>query len=134
MLEISTGIVCRIIDRAREFHAQEGVVIPDTASGSELDSDQVMQVLAAHADDLTYQELKSSIQDLEPQQQVDLVSLMWVGRGDFDAGEFDEARQQAREQWTPHTADYLLATPLVADFLNDGLSALGFSCDNNDRY
>lgn len=128
MLELSTGIVCRIVDLAREFQAQEGVVIPTTSGGSEIDSDQAMQVLAAHADDLTYQQLKAEIDDLEPRQQVELVALMWLGRGDYDASEWDDVREQAKEQWSAHTAEYLLATPQVADFLEEGLSMLGFGC------
>lgn len=134
MLEISTGIVCRIIDRAKEFHAQEGVVIPETSGGSEIDSDMGMQVLAAHVEDLTFQELKSEIDDLEPRQQAELVALMWLGRGDFDAESFGDAREQAKEQWTTHTAEYLLATPQVAEYLNDGIEQLGFACDNDDRF
>jgi len=131
MLELSTGIVCRIVDLAREFQAQESVVIPATEGGSEIDSDQAMQVLAAHAEDLTYQQLKAEIDDLEPRQQVELVALMWLGRGDYDAGEWEDVRQQAKEQWTSHTAEYLLATPQVADFLEEGLSMLGYSCDED---
>jgi len=30
--------------------------------------------------------------------------------------------------WTPHTAEYLLARPLVADHLEEGLSQMGYSC------
>ncbi len=128
MLELSTGIVCRIVDQAREFQAQEGVVIPATSGGSEVDSDQAMQVLAAHAEDLTWQQLKAEIDDLEQSQQVELVALMWLGRGDYDADEWEDVREQAKEQWSPHTAEYLLATPQVADFLEEGLSMLGYSC------
>jgi len=134
MLEVSTGIVCRIIDRAKEFQAQESVVIPETSGGSEIDSDMAMQILAAHAGDLTFQEAKTEIDDLEPGQQAELVALMWLGRGDFDAETFNDARAQARERWTQHTAEYLLGTPQVAEYLNDGLEQLGFACDPDDRY
>lgn len=128
MLEVNPGIICRIVDQSREFHAQEGVVIPETAGGSEIDSDQAMQTLAAHAADLTFQQVKAAIDDLEPKQQADIVAVMWLGRGDFDADTFDDAREQARDQWTSHTAEYLLATPLVANYLEDGLEQLGYSC------
>lgn len=129
MLEVSTDIVCRIIDLVKEFQAQEGVVIPATSGGSELDSDAAMQVLAAHADDLTFQQLKTEIDDLEQRQQVELVALTWLGRGDYTAEEWQDVRQQAQEQWSPHTAEYLLATPQVAEYLADGLEQLGFACD-----
>ncbi len=128
MLEVSTGIVCRIIDLAREFQAQEGVVIPATSGGSEIDSDAAMRILAAHADDLTYQQLKAEIDDLEQRQQIELVALTWLGRGDYTAEEWEDVREQAGEQWTSHTAEYLLATPQIAEYLADGLEQLGFSC------
>lgn len=130
MLEISTDIVCRIIDLAKEFQAQEGVVIPATSGGSEIDSDQMMQTLAAHADDLTYQQLKAEIDDLEQRQQAELVALMWLGRGDYDVDDWKDIHQQAQEQWTPHTAEYLLSTPQVVEYLSDGLEQLGFSCEH----
>lgn len=128
MLEVNPAIVCRIIDQAQEFHAQEGVVIPETPGGSEIDSDQAMQTLAAHASDLTYQQVKAAIDDLEPKQQAEIVAIMWLGRGDFDADTWEDARAQAREQWTSHTAEYLLATPLVSSYLEDGLEQLGYAC------
>ena len=50
-----------------------------------------------------------------------MVALMWVGRGDFAAEEWDSARAEAADRWTPRTAEYLLGTPLVADYLSEGL-------------
>lgn len=125
MLEISTDIIRSIVDKAHEFHAQEGVVFPEQP-GSPTD-DWAMQVLASHADDLTYQELRNLIRDLEPDQQVNLVALMWLGRGDFVEDEWEDALALARDRWTQRTAEYLIATPLVADYLEEGLSALGYA-------
>ena len=126
MLDLSPEIVCMIIARAREFHAKEDVVIPeepDSPSG-----DWARQVLADHEDDLSLQEVIETINGLEPDQQVNLVALMWIGRGDYDAGEWEEVLEQAREMWTTHTAQYLMARPLVADYLEEGLISLGYSC------
>ncbi|UCH53870.1 MAG: DUF3775 domain-containing protein, partial [Pseudomonadota bacterium] len=78
--------------------------------------------------DSTFAELTAEINDLEPDQQVTLVALMWLGRGDFDAEEWEDALAQARDQWKPNTAEYLLTTPLVADYLDEGLAQLGYSC------
>lgn len=130
MLDVSTDIVRSIVDRAREFHAKEGVVIPDGGSGS--GDDWALQVLANHSGDLTYQELRNTINDLEPDQQTHLVALMWLGRGDFEAGEWDEAVAEARDNWNRRTAEYLIATPLLSDYLEEGLEMLGFSSDDAD--
>lgn len=119
MLDLSTDIVQNIIGRAREFHGQEGVVIPERASSPS--DDWARQALANHADDLTYQELRDLIRDLEPDQQISLVALMWLGRGDFDGTEWTAALEQAQDQWNNRTAEYLLATPLLANYLEEGM-------------
>jgi hypothetical protein len=46
---------------------------------------------------------------------------MWVGRGDYSLEEWDEALTFAEENWTDHTAGYLIGTPLLADYLAEGL-------------
>jgi hypothetical protein len=127
MLDLNPETVCRIIDRAHEFHAKEQVVIPEEPANPS--GDWARQVLANHAEDPTYRELKTMIEDLEPDQQVSLVALMWLGRGDYDESEWSDALAQARDGWTEHTADYVIATPLVADYLEEGLAALGYSCE-----
>lgn len=130
MLDIDSGTVCRVIERCREFHAKEGVTFPYDPEGT--DADWARQVLADHEGDLTLQELRALIDDLEPDQQQNLVALMWLGRGDFDAEEWSDALEQARDQWNPRTAEYLIGTPLVADYLNAGLEAMGYSCSSDD--
>lgn len=126
MLDLSPEIVCALIIRAREFHAKEEVVIPEEPANPS--GDWAVQVLADHADDLTFQEITETINGLEPDQQTNLVALMWLGRGDFGVDEWDAALEQARRSWTPRTTEYLMATPLVADYLEDGLIQLGYSC------
>ncbi len=126
MLDVNPETVCYLIAKARQFHAKEEVVIPEDPS-SPADSSS-LQVLANHIDDPTYQELKTTIEDLEPDQQVALVALMWLGRGDFELAEWEAALEEARNSWTPRTSDYLIGTPLVADYLEEGLGQLGYSC------
>lgn len=126
MLNINPDIVCSIIGRAREFHAKEEVVIPNVGDD---DADWAMQVLADHAGDPSFQELKTNIDDLEPDQQVTLVALMWLGRGDYTTEDWQEALLFARERWNHRTAEYLIGTPLVADYLEEGLSQFNLSCD-----
>lgn len=124
MLDLSTDIIRSIIDKAHEFHEQEGVVFPEEPNSPT--DDWAMQVLASHTEDLSFQELRDLIRDLEPDQQMSLVALMWMGRGDFEQDEWDDALAQARERWTPRTAEYLIATPLLSDYLEEGLNVLGY--------
>jgi hypothetical protein len=128
MLSINPDIVCLIIAKAQQFHAKEEVVIPEDSPLSPSD-DWSLQVLADHSEDPVYEELKAIIDDLEPEQQIELVALMWMGRGDFDASEWKDAVRDATDEWTRRTADYLIATPLVADYLEDGLNQLNYGCD-----
>lgn len=130
-VEVNLGLnletVCLIIDKAHEFHAQEQVVIPESTAGAGDDWGQ--QILANHGNDLTYLELKSTITDLEPDQQTVLVALLWLGRGDYEVDEWDIALSGARDSWNNRTADYLIGTPLVADYLAEGLALLGYTCN-----
>lgn len=127
MLELNPEIVCFIIAKAHEFHTKETVVIPEEPDS--YSDDWALQVLADHEDDLTYQEIKATVEDLEPDQQETLVALMWLGRGDYDVEEWDAALAAAHEGHNERTTEYLVATPLVADYLQEGLSLLGYDCD-----
>lgn len=127
-INLSSEIVCQIAARAREFQSKEGVVIPEDPD--ELNEDDFQQILADHKNDLTYTEVCDAINDLEPDQQMTLVAIMYLGRGDFDVDEWEDCFNEARDGWTTHTAEYLLSHPQVADYLEEGLSLLGFSCDD----
>lgn len=127
MLDVDPDTVCFLISKAREFHAKEEVVIPDVPDSPA--DDWGRQALADHMNDPTFQEFKTTFDDLEPDQQFNIVALLWLGRGDFEAGEWQDALDEARDSWTPETAEYLIAHPLLADFLLEGMVQLGYSCD-----
>ncbi len=75
------------------------------------------------------QELRGFIGALTLDEQVDLVTLTWLGRGDGTVEEWDQLRAEALGAHNNRTASYLLGTPLLADFLEEGLSQLGLACD-----
>ena len=127
MLDVNPETVCFLISKAREFHAKEEVVIPDMPDSPA--EDWGRQVLADHAGDWTYQEFKATFNDLDPDQQQTVVALFWLGRGDFSVEEWEDAVKEAGEEWTTETAEYLIAHPLLADFLLEGLELLDYSCD-----
>lgn len=129
MPDISTEKVCFVIARAREFDVKVGVVDPGSR-GSSADGD-ALDVLQDYADDPTYREVKEFIDELNEDEQIDLVALTWLGRGDYGAAEWDEACVEARRARDEHghTADYLLGGPMLGDFLEEGLAAFGNSCE-----
>jgi len=127
MLELNPEIICSVIRAAREFQAKEAVVIPEVPNAPS--DDWALQVLADHVDDLSLQEVRALIEDLEPGQQASVVALMWIGRGDFGVDEWNDAYAEAKEHWNERTAEYLMATPLVADYLDEALAEMGYGCE-----
>ncbi len=136
MLNINPELVRQIIDKAHQFHSKEEVDLPPPSRQAEEcsfqklvdhDDDLAYEALKDHGDDRTYQEVSLAIKDLEPDQQQELVALMWLGREDYDIEEWETALQDASDRWNERTAEYLLTTPLVADYLAEGLSLHGYS-------
>ena len=128
MIDLNPENVYFIIEKMREFHAKEAVSIPEVPTSPA--DDWATQVLADHVDDTSYTEVCAVIDDLEPDQQISLVALMWLGRGDYELDEWDAAieyAEQARDDTgAVSSADYLIATPLLADYLLEGLSKHGY--------
>jgi uncharacterized protein DUF3775 len=79
-LGISSEKVCYIIVKARQFEAKDVVADPD--SGSNPTDDGVVSVLEDQPDDPVYDELMAFIAGLDEDEQIDLIALTWLGRGD----------------------------------------------------
>jgi hypothetical protein len=126
-LAISSEKVCFIIIKAREFDTKDEVTEPDP--GSNPSDDREAAVLEDHADDPVVEELTSFINSLSEDEQIDLVALMWLGRDDYAASDWPSVREEAARAHNKRTAEYLLGTPQLGDFLEEGLSMLGYSCE-----
>jgi hypothetical protein len=126
-LTISPEKVCFIIVKAREFDVKDAVSEPDPGSNPTDDGD--VAVLEDHDDDPVQQELTAFIDALDEDEQIDLVALTWLGRDDYEASDWASVRDEAARAHNRRTSSYLLGIPLVADFLEEGLSMLGRSCN-----
>jgi hypothetical protein len=127
MIDVSTDTVQRLAALAREIHSGDAVTLPeDTVNPS---GDLGVHAITGQARDMCAAEFRSIIEDLEPDQQQQVVALTWLGRGDFSADEWDEARELAEQRWSEETADYLLTHPMLAEELSAGLDALGFETE-----
>ena len=126
-MNISTEKVCPIILKARAFDVKVEPVEPEPGSGP-IDTED-RDVLDEYANDPTAAELRETIDDLNEDEIVDLIALAWVGRGDFSREEWGEARSLAMERHREHSADYLMGMPTLGDLLEEGLAALGYSCE-----
>ncbi|HUC68947.1 MAG TPA: DUF3775 domain-containing protein [Stellaceae bacterium] len=127
-LDVSVEKVCYIIIKAREFDAKVDAVEPDAGSNPGDDGERI--VLEDYADDLTLQELRDAIDALNEDEAIDVIAMAWVGRGDFDVEEWEEARALASERHRLRSSAYLTGMPTLGDFLEEGLSLLGFSCED----
>ena len=122
-LGIATDKVCFIIVKAREFDAKDVVTEPDPASNPS--DDAMVSVLEDHEDDPVLSELLAFISALSEDEQIDLVALMRLGRGDGTIEEWKDLRRQAAEGRNDRTASYLLGEPMLGDLLAEGLDAFG---------
>jgi Protein of unknown function (DUF3775) len=126
-LSISPEKVCFIVFKAREFGVKDAPSLSD--DGSNPPDDEMRSVLEDHPDDPVVRELVSFINTMSYDEKVDLVTLMWMGRGDGTIADWYELRDTACSEHNEHTARYLLGTPLLADFLAEGLAQFGRSCE-----
>jgi hypothetical protein len=70
------------------------------------------------------------MESLNDDETLDLVALTWIGRGDYTRADWREAREQANEIPLADRPRYLLGTPLLGDYLEEGLAELGHSCED----
>lgn len=77
------------------------------------------------SEDLTGEELRELIADLNVDECADLIALAWLGRGDFAVEEWDKAVEEARLRGRRKAATYLLGMPQLAEWLESGLEAIG---------
>jgi Protein of unknown function (DUF3775) len=127
VLTISPEQVFFVIVKAREFDAKDPVTIPNDGSNPTDDGERA--VLEDHRDDPTVQEIISFINAMSVDEQVDLVALAWLGRDDYTAADWPSVREEAAAAHNRRTASYLLGMPQLGDFLEEGLSLLGYSIE-----
>ncbi len=126
-LSISSEKVCFIAIKAREFDAKD--IVTDPGDSSNASDDGMRSVLEDHRNDPVVQELTSYIDALTEDEQIDLVALAWLGRGDGELRDWQELRGEAERAHNERTAAYLLGMPLLPDHLEEGLSMFGKSCE-----
>jgi hypothetical protein len=127
-LSISPEKIGFIVAKAREFDAKDVVTDPDIVSNPS--DDGMISVLEDHRDDPVAQEIKAFIGALSEDEQIDLVALAWLGRGDGDISDWEALRAEAARAHNNRTASYLLGMPQLSDFLEDAFAEFGGSCED----
>jgi len=130
-LTVSLDTLCRIIERARELEALVPAVDPDDSSNPTDDKD--MDVLEEENNAVVEEELRALLDDLAEDELNETYALALVGRGSFDASEWDDALEAAAEiaEDADEAAliDGLLEMPMLAAYLEAGLAAFDLSCN-----
>lgn len=129
MKYLGIDTVFYIMIKAREFDVK---VAPE---GLERDSNSVddgcIEILEDYSDDATEDELREALVNLNQDQLHELLALVWLGRGSYDKTQWNEAIQVARDTDPSaiSTPAYLMGTPLLSDFIEEGLAELGLSLE-----
>ena len=130
-LTISAEKVAAILTKARQFDVKDVVTDPDP--GSNASDDAMLSVLEDHASDPSRTELSAMIRALNEDEQIDLVALAWLGRGDGDIDDWQDLRREADRAHNRRTAQYLIGMPLLSDYLEEALSQFGHSAEEFER-
>jgi len=130
MPDINPEKVCFVVTKARELLSEDEGLKPDASNATD-DGEQSILTDAAYGP--VHAELEQFIADLDEDETAALVGLLWIGRGDFEPRDWEDAVAQARERRESPTATYLLGEPLLPDYLEDALAAFGHSCRDFDN-
>jgi hypothetical protein len=122
-LTISIDSAFSIVEKARQYDVKVPQTDPD--SGSNPTDDISVDALEFGPDDDTRRELIGAIDDLNDDEQVDLVALVLLGRGDFALSEWRAARTEAAEIDREHIGEFIATIPLVSDYLEEGMAQFG---------
>jgi hypothetical protein len=127
-LTVSLDIICRLIVRARELEAQVPAIETDEDEDPQ-DTDDGLSVIEDGANEVVEAEIVALLDDLGDDQIAEILALAWVGRGTYDATEWDDALEEANDPDGDDLTDQLLEMPMLAAYLDAGLAAFDLSCE-----
>ena len=127
-LTVPLETVCRLIVRARELEAQVPAIEND-GEEDPTDSDDPYAVLEDEANTAIEDEVLALLEDLADDEIADVLALAMVGRGTYDASEWDEAIEEALDEGSDDAVAQLLDMPMLAAYLDAGLTAFELSCE-----
>lgn len=126
-LSVSLETVCRLIIRAREMEAQVPGLTADEEENP-LDADDEYAVMDDETNTAIEEEMVAALDELPDDQVAEVLALAWVGRGTYDASEWDEALEEANDRSGESPAEQLMEMPMLAGYLDAGLAAFDLSC------
>jgi hypothetical protein len=125
-LGISLEVVATVVDLANAVQEAEEASMGDDDDDEELDDDV--------EDEITEEMLTDYIDELNEEQQVALIALAWIGRGDYEPEEWQEALKLATERNARGDASsYLTGMEGLGDLLTEGAGSFGISIEEVER-
>ena len=126
-LRISTAKVCDFIEAAREVAGK----VPSTAGDATTTGDDspLETIEEGSQPDDRRREMVEFIAGLNVAEQVDLLALIFIGRGDFDIGAWDDAVREAGDRIAARDPDYMIGDAALPEYLGDALNAFDRPCD-----
>ncbi len=125
--------LCRLILRARENEAQvpaaDAEDDPENVDFEDEEEGQALSVLEDELNSGVEEEIRATLDDLADDQLAEVLALAWVGRGTYDASEWDDAFAEASDTDPESAIDELMDMPLLAGHLDAGLAAFDYSCE-----
>jgi hypothetical protein len=128
-LAISPEKVVFVVKKMRQCEMESA----EPALLADLTDDDAVRGGGGRGTDTDRSELVSFIRGLNVDEQVDLVALMWLGRGDGGLESWDDLRAQAVQAHNNRTASYLMETPMLGDYLEEALSEFGLSLEDYEE-
>jgi hypothetical protein len=126
-LRISIEKVCAFIEAAREV---AGKVPPTTGDRTTTGDDSKLVTIEDYpGEDGRRREIVEFIAGLNVEEQVDLLALIFVGRGDYDIAEWEDALDTARTEIADRDPDFMIGDAALPAYLGDGLEAFDRTCD-----
>jgi hypothetical protein len=123
---IDTATVCFIVTKARAFDAK--VAPGGMEAGSNAVDDEAMGALENRPRDPVEQELRQAIEALNGAELADLTALMRLGRDDGSIDDWPDLLVEILEEPPERPVDDLVGTPLLGDYLEEGLARFGVNC------
>jgi hypothetical protein len=125
-LGISLEVVATVVDLAHAVQDAEEAEMGRASDDEGLDDDA--------EDEITEEMLTDYIGELNDEQQAALIALAWVGRGDYEPEEWEEALRLAAERNARGDAGaYLAGMEGLGDLLAEGVAAFGLAIEEVER-
>ncbi|MGH7089326.1 MAG: DUF3775 domain-containing protein [Stellaceae bacterium] len=116
-----------VVLKAQEVDAEVEPVDPEDSSNQPDDAER--QVLEDR-DDSALEELYGALAGLNEDELAEVAALRLVGRGDFDAAEWEDALAAVRNSEDQRLPRRLVGDPLLGSFIEAALDQLGYSLED----